>query len=51
MVRHYDEPTRGFGVSTTFWDIVLKSGFTRTFKKVARPLIRKANSEKNEAAA
>lgn len=51
MVHHYDEPTKGFGVSTTLWDIVLRSGFTRTFKKVARPFLRKSsNSRKNEAA-
>lgn len=28
MRHHYMEPDRGFGVSTTFWDLVFKSTFT-----------------------
>lgn len=29
MLHHYKESSKGFGVSSSFWDIVLKSDFTR----------------------
>ena len=29
MIHHYAEPEKGFGVSTTFWDIVFRTMITR----------------------
>lgn len=29
MLHHYQDSTRGYGVSSSLWDIILKSGFTR----------------------
>lgn len=33
MLHHYQDPTRGYGVSSSLWDIILKSGFTRQSNK------------------
>lgn len=33
MRHHYVEPDRGFGVSTTFWDLVFKSTFKSNIEK------------------
>lgn len=33
MRHHYVEPDRGFGVSTTFWDLIYRSTFKRNDKK------------------
>ena len=29
MVHHYDEPTKGYGVSSSLWDIILRTGFEK----------------------
>jgi sterol desaturase/sphingolipid hydroxylase (fatty acid hydroxylase superfamily) len=29
MLHHYQDPTKGYGVSSSLWDIILKSGFTK----------------------
>ncbi|MEP7143506.1 MAG: sterol desaturase family protein [Ferruginibacter sp.] len=29
MLHHYQDPTKGYGVSSSLWDIILRSGFTR----------------------
>lgn len=34
MLHHYQDPNKGFGVSTSLWDIVLRSGFIKQHKKV-----------------
>jgi sterol desaturase/sphingolipid hydroxylase (fatty acid hydroxylase superfamily) len=34
MLHHYNEPTKGFGVSSSLWDIILRSGFEKQPKKV-----------------
>jgi sterol desaturase/sphingolipid hydroxylase (fatty acid hydroxylase superfamily) len=28
MLHHYDDPTKGYGVSSSLWDVILRSGFT-----------------------
>lgn len=33
MLHHYQDPEKGFGVSSSLWDIILRSGFTREPKK------------------
>ena len=33
MLHHYNEPTKGFGVSSSLWDIILRSGFEKQPKK------------------
>ena len=33
MLHHYQDPNKGFGVSSSLWDIVLKSGFSKLPKK------------------
>lgn len=33
MLHHYNEPTKGFGVSSSLWDIILRSGFDKQPKK------------------
>lgn len=32
MLHHYADPTKGYGVSSSLWDIILRSGFTRKNK-------------------
>ncbi len=34
MLHHYQDPEKGFGVSTSLWDIILRSGFSRNPKSV-----------------
>lgn len=34
MLHHYQDPNKGFGVSTSLWDIVLRSGFIKQPKKI-----------------
>lgn len=34
MLHHYNEPERGFGVSSSLWDIILRSGFEKQSKKI-----------------
>ena len=29
MLHHYQDPTKGYGVSSSLWDIILRSGFTK----------------------
>ena len=33
MVHHYDEPTKGYGVSSSLWDIILSTGFDKIKSK------------------
>lgn len=33
MLHHYQDPTKGYGVSSSLWDIILKSDFTRQSEK------------------
>ena len=33
MLHHYNEPTKGFGVSSSLWDIILRSGFEKQPKR------------------
>lgn len=33
MLHHYQDPTKGYGVSSSLWDIILKSDFTRQANK------------------
>lgn len=33
MLHHYQDSTKGYGVSSSLWDIILRSGFTRQPKK------------------
>ena len=33
MLHHYQNPEKGFGVSSSLWDIILRSGFIREAKK------------------
>ncbi|MEN9686287.1 MAG: hypothetical protein RLZZ28_2073 [Bacteroidota bacterium] len=30
MLHHYDEPSKGYGVSSSLWDIILRTGFGKT---------------------
>lgn len=32
MLHHYSDPTKGYGVSSSLWDIILRSGFPRKKK-------------------
>lgn len=32
MLHHYADPTKGYGVSSSLWDIILRSGFPRKNK-------------------
>jgi sterol desaturase/sphingolipid hydroxylase (fatty acid hydroxylase superfamily) len=34
MLHHYQDPEKGYGVSSSLWDIILRSGFVREAKKV-----------------
>jgi len=34
MLHHYQNPDKGYGVSSSLWDIVLRSGFEKQPKKV-----------------
>ena len=34
MLHHYNEPAKGFGVSSSLWDIILRSGFEKQPKKI-----------------
>jgi sterol desaturase/sphingolipid hydroxylase (fatty acid hydroxylase superfamily) len=29
MLHHYQDPTKGYGVSSSLWDIILNSGFSK----------------------
>jgi len=33
MLHHYDDDTKGFGVSTAIWDVIFRSGFPKKNKK------------------
>lgn len=33
MLHHYQDPNKGYGVSSSLWDIILKSGFTKESQK------------------
>jgi sterol desaturase/sphingolipid hydroxylase (fatty acid hydroxylase superfamily) len=33
MLHHYNEPDKGFGVSSSLWDVILRSGFEKKPKK------------------
>ncbi len=33
MLHHYDDPTKGYGVSSSLWDVILRSGFPRKKKR------------------
>ena len=33
MLHHYQDPNKGFGVSSSLWDIILRSGFIKQPKK------------------
>ena len=33
MLHHYQDPNKGFGVSSSLWDILLRSGFSKQPKK------------------
>lgn len=35
MLHHYQDPTRGFGVSTSLWDEVMRSQFSKKPKEVS----------------
>ena len=32
MLHHYDDPTKGYGVSSSLWDVIFQSGFPRKKK-------------------
>ena len=32
MLHHYQDPNKGFGVSSSLWDIILRSGFIKQLK-------------------
>jgi sterol desaturase/sphingolipid hydroxylase (fatty acid hydroxylase superfamily) len=32
MLHHYDDPTKGFGVSSSLWDVIFQSGFPKKKK-------------------
>jgi len=34
MLHHYQDPNKGYGVSSSLWDIILGSGFIKESKKV-----------------
>ena len=34
MLHHYQDPDHGYGVSSSLWDIILRSGFPGTAKKI-----------------
>ena len=34
MIHHYQDPEHGYGVSSSLWDIILRSGFPDTAKKI-----------------
>ena len=33
MLHHYQDPDKGYGVSSSLWDIILRTGFTRQTEK------------------
>jgi sterol desaturase/sphingolipid hydroxylase (fatty acid hydroxylase superfamily) len=33
MLHHYQDPNKGYGVSSSLWDIILRSGFDKQAKK------------------
>ncbi len=33
MLHHYQDPDKGYGVSSSLWDIILRTGFTRQSNK------------------
>jgi sterol desaturase/sphingolipid hydroxylase (fatty acid hydroxylase superfamily) len=35
MLHHYDDSTKGYGVSSSLWDIILRSGFSKKEKNAA----------------
>lgn len=34
MLHHYQDPDHGYGVSSSLWDIILRSGFPNSAKKI-----------------
>jgi sterol desaturase/sphingolipid hydroxylase (fatty acid hydroxylase superfamily) len=34
MLHHYQNPEKGFGVSSSLWDIILRSGFEKPANKI-----------------
>ena len=33
MLHHYDDPTKGYGVSSSLWDVIFQSGFPKKKKQ------------------
>lgn len=33
MLHHYDDPTKGYGVSSSLWDVIFQSGFLKKKKQ------------------